>query len=146
MLDGPLLFFDLDTAIVGDLSDLAEVAQRAPFAMLRDFYRPKGLGSGVMAWNGNDVSACCFYDMFVYRPDEWMAKCAGGDQEFIERVAFMPGVIRLQDAVPNQIVSYKVHCRNGIPPDARVVCLHGQPKFGDMPANDPVRMAWEMAA
>lgn len=145
-LDGPLLAFDLDTAIVGNLSDVAEVAARAPIAMLRDFYRPKGLGSGVMAWSGNDVSACCYYDRFCYAPERWMADCPGGDQEFIERVAFLPGIIRLQDAVPNQIVSYKAHCRDGIPPDARVVCLHGRPKFGDMPVNDPVRMAWEMAA
>lgn len=145
-LDGPNLFLDLDTAIVGDLSDVAQVAIRAPFAMLRDFYRPDGLGSGVMAWNGNDVSAACFYDMFCWQPDNWIKKCAGGDQQYIEQVAFLPGVMRLQDAVPDQIVSYKVHCRRGIPANARIVCLHGLPKFGDMSLNDPVRQAWELAA
>lgn len=145
-LDGPSLLFDLDTAIVGDLTDIDEVARRAPFAMLRDFYRPRGLGSGVMTWNDTDVSAISFYDAFQHKPDKWMKECPGGDQEFLEKVSFMPGIVRLQDAIGDQIVSYKVHCRNGIPPNARVVCLHGRPKFGDMPANDPVRQAWEMAA
>jgi hypothetical protein len=69
-----------------------------------------------------------------------------GDQAFIEAMHPLDIIPRWQDAVPDQIVSYKIHCRNGIPPDARVVCLHGFPKFGDMPANDPVRQAWEMAA
>lgn len=77
-----------------------------------------------------------------------MAEChRGGDQQFIERVSFLPGVIRLQDVLPGQIVSYKAHrCDQGVPRAARLICLHGRPKFGDMPANDAVRQAWEMAA
>ena len=51
-LPGPILYFDLDTAIVGSLSDIADyIAEaKAPFTMLRDFYAPSHRGSGVMAW------------------------------------------------------------------------------------------------
>lgn len=147
-LPGPVLYFDLDTAIVGDLGDISAVANRVPFAALRDFYRlGDGLGSGVLGWNETDVSAVCFFDMFAYDPADWMRKLGGrGDQGFLEEVAHLKGVTRWQDAVPGQILSYKVHCRNGIPHDARAICLHGRPKFADMPANDPVRQSWEMAA
>ncbi len=145
-LEGPAVLFDLDTLIVGDLTEIATVARSATFTMLRDFYRPHGLGSGVVAWNEMDLSAIAIHDHFLVSPRTFMAECPGGDQQFIERVAFVPGVLRWQDVVPGQIVSYKVHCRDGIPPDARVVCLHGRPKFDDMPAHDPVRVAWEMAA
>lgn len=140
-LEGPVLYFDLDTAIVGDLSEIAGGARWPGMKTLRDFYRPDGLGSGVMMW-GSNVSA--IYRRFAIQPDQHMKVLGGrGDQGFLESCT---DVLRIQDVLPDQIVSYKVHCRNGIPPDARVVCLHGKPKFGDMPTNDPVRQAWEIAA
>lgn len=147
-LRGPVLFFDLDTAIVGDLTEIAAVAARAPLTLFRDFYRlGDGLGSGVMGWNGTDVSAACLYDIFAADPQGWMSRVGGrGDQGFVEEAAFLPGITRWQDVVGSQIVSYKVHCRNGIPSGARVVCLHGRPKFSEMPATDEVRIAWENAA
>lgn len=146
-LRGPVLGLDLDSAIVGDLTDIARVAFMGGFTMLRDFYRHDGLGSGVTAWSEGDITAADLYDIFTGGPDEWMHSVGGrGDQGFVEEAAFTPAIMRWQDALPGQIVSYKVHCRNGIPPHARVVCLHGQPKFADMPVNDPVRLAWEMAA
>lgn len=145
---GPVLFFDLDTLIVGDLTDIANAAMESPFVMLRDFYRPNGMGSGVMGWSGLDVSTACLYDSFCRDPEGWQRRVGGrGDQGFIEDIGFLPGIRLWQDIVPDQIVSYKAHrCYAGIPRDARVVCLHGRPKFGDMPANDPVRVAWESAA
>jgi hypothetical protein len=33
-----------------------------------------------------------------------------------------------QDIAPNHLVSWKVHCRNGIPPSATIVAFHGKPK------------------
>lgn len=143
-LPGPALYFDLDTAVVGDLQDLARQADEWRFTILRDFYRPHGLGSGVMAW-GWDVSL--LYNRFAAMPDQWMGELGGrGDQGFVEAVANLDGVDRWQDVLPDQVVSYKLHCSAGIPLNARIVCLHGQPKFADMPANDPVRLEWERAA
>lgn len=143
---GPVLFFDLDTLPIGDLSELAEAATRFDLIMLRDFYRADGLGSGAMAWSSQETVAP-IYEAFQARPKFFM-ECyrGGGDQSFIESCINLKKVTRWQDAVGDQIVSYKVHCRNGIPPNARVVCFHGRPKFGDLPANDPVRQAWEIAA
>lgn len=143
---GPLLYFDLDTAIVGDLASIAEIAKAKPFCILRDFYRGgDSFGSGVMAWRSDDVTFV--HEKFAESPELFMMTCReGGDQRFLEFVLDRPKVARWQDVVGDQIVSYKIHCRNGIPPNARVVCLHGRPKFGDMPADDPVRQAWEMAA
>jgi hypothetical protein len=147
-LHGPVLYFDLDTAAVGDLTDIAVAAIRHPFVMLRDFARlGDGLGSGVMSWNATDVTAAAFHDLFARDPDGWRERIGGrGDQGFIEDIADLSGVTRWQDIVPGQIVSYKIHCRTGIPEKARIVCLHGPPKFADMPAHDTVRRIWEMAA
>jgi hypothetical protein len=145
-LTGEVLYFDLDTAIVGDLSGIASVGWPG-LKMLRDFYAPDHFGSGVMAWNG-DLSA--IYDAFAETATVQMMtrRERMGDQAFIEEEFGRDRVCPWQamSALSGQIVSYKVHCREGIPPNARVVCLHGFPKFGDMPVNDPVRQAWEMAA
>lgn len=158
-LRGPVLALDLDTVIVGDLLDVVRQALEPDFTVLQDFYRPDGIGSGLMAWSA-DLRVV--YEIFAQAPDEWRRKLGGrGDQGFIEQLT-NPNVVypwrRIvpwQQVLPGQVVSYKVHCRGmmigemanvRIPRGARIVCLHGKPKFADMPANDPVRVAWELAA
>ncbi len=146
-LEGPVLYFDLDTAIVGDLTDIARVAATNCTTVLQDFYRlGEGIGSGVMGWNDLDLVQGV-YRVFEDDPSGWQLRLDGrGDQGFLEEAGNAKNYDRWQLDLPGQIVSYKVHCRNGIPPNARVVCLHGQPKFAQMPECDPVRLSWEMAA
>jgi hypothetical protein len=157
-LPGTVLYFDLDTAIVGDLTDVARVAARNGTTVLQDFYRlGEGIGSAVIAWN--DLDLCrTLYDIFAADPDGWQSRVGGrGDQGLLEDAGFAAHYHRWQLDLPGQVVSYKRHCRGidpvtgratvaGIPKDARVICLHGLPKFADMSVNDPVRRAWEMAA
>ncbi|MEI9804092.1 MAG: hypothetical protein WDN48_06010 [Pseudolabrys sp.] len=158
-LPGPVLYFDLDTAIVGDLTDVAAAAVGHATIVLQDFYRlGNGIGSGVMAWSDLDLVRG-LYDRFLADPDSWTKRIGGrGDQGFLEEAGWALHYDRWQMILRGQIVSYKVHCRggispvngqvtgSGIPSNARVVCLHGRPKFADMPAADPVRHAWEFAA
>ena len=71
------------------------------------------------------------FEAFAANPD-WEMRTAGhgGDQRVIERV--MAGRATFwDDVVPGQVVSYKVHCRAGVPAGARVVCFHGRPKPWD---------------
>jgi hypothetical protein len=112
---------------------------RGEFAALRDFYRPQGLGSGVMAWTPSDQTEA-LYENYAANPRD----IPGGDQTLVERL--IPDADRLQDLYPGQLVSYKVHhCHAGVPTGARVVCLHGKPKFEQMPLGDPVRAIWDAA-
>lgn len=146
-LPGPVLYFDLDTLPVGDLGDIAGHAAETPFTMLRDFYAPDHFGSGVMAWNGDAPRQ--LYDEFAKDPERLMrvSRARMGDQAFVEETYGKDKITRWQDVLPGQIVSYKAHnCAHRIPAGARAVCLHGKPKFGDMTANDAVRVAWERAA
>lgn len=146
-LPPPVLYFDLDTLICGDLDDIADAALTAPqLVMLEDFYRPGHSGSGVMAWSNSD-QAIGLYRRFVADPDLYITRHrAGGDQEYIEANA--KPIDAWQSALPGQFVSYKQHVRKTrvIPDDARVVCLHGKPKFADMPEGDPVKEKWDRAA
>jgi hypothetical protein len=50
----------------------------------------------------------------------------GGDQAWIESV--QPTYDQWQEMYPDQIFSYKLHCEQGTPDNARVICFHGQPR------------------
>lgn len=116
---GRCLYFDLDTLIVGSLDDVASYS--GTFAGLSDFYHPRHFASGVMAW---DVDQNGIWDAWVKQ--NYPMEHRMGDGGFIgEQV---PGADRLQTLFPGQFVSYKAHCRKGIPAEARVVCFHGLPR------------------
>lgn len=126
---GDLLYLDLDTVVLGSLNDLLAIEQRA---MLRDFYRSAGLGSGVMVLPESERAA--IWDSFYSNPERAMLSSGSkGDQHFLERHWLNDRTARIQDLIPGQVASYKVHCKNGIPPNARVVCAHGKPKLWDVP-------------
>lgn len=127
-LKGDFLFMDLDTVIVGDLSDIGEVNT---LTMLRDFYRDgKKLAEGL-------GGALCFFPEADRAPvwEYWIKnpllamRLAGhkGDMQVFEQF-YRNTADRWQDVLPGQVVSWKVHCKNGVPPGARVVCMHGKPR------------------
>lgn len=113
------LYFDLDTVIVGALDGIAEC--KSEFATLRDFYRPNGLQSSVMAWQGDQSH------IFESWKDAGYPRVEGGDQAWIEAVVKDPDI--LQDMYPGDFVSYKANrCEAGFPRDAKVVVFHGKPR------------------
>ena len=117
-----VLYFDLGTLIVASIDDMA--AYDGQFAILRDFYRPHGLQSSVMAWSAR---AC----IEVWNK-WWKAGCPqlqGGDQAWMEMVK--PGAEILQDLYPGRLVSFKVHCKLGVPEGASVVKFHGYPRLDE---------------
>lgn len=113
-----VIFFDLDTIIVGALDDI--VKYRGNFALLRDFLRPDGSGSGVMLWRAG--YATWLWDNFEALG---FPEIEGGDQAWIEQNI---DADLLQQLYPQAFVSYKVHCQEIFPRGAKVVCFHGEPK------------------
>lgn len=124
-IDGDFLFFDLDTVIVGDLTEIAQTRQ---LTMLTDFKAPADLASGVMYLPWFERSAV--WRKWIADPARYRAANKGvGDGGFL-RDFWKSRPARWQDEVPGQIVSYKEHVRvsGKVPDDARVVCFHGVPR------------------
>lgn len=132
-LTGPTLFFDLDTLIVGDLTEIAHY--RHGFTMAHEFYRPHLKCSTAMAWTGDHST---IYRAFAADPRKWMDEYIGrkdgriGDQAFIEDV--MEELRQPVDTFralfdEKTIASYKVDGRAGPPPNAVAVAFHGEPKM-----------------
>lgn len=126
-----VLYVDLDTVILGDITPLAQAADPHPLVVLRDFYRPQQYGSGLLSfWGGNEPQ---IYNTFWRDPWDHIRKTGPrrGDQEFIQGTT--PGAAFWQDIAPGKIVSYKVDCvQAGPPAEASIVCFHGKPKPGDV--------------
>lgn len=120
---GDILYFDLDTMIVGSLEHVVGVGG---LTLLADFNRPQLLQSGVMYLPAK--ARPYVYATWLEDPKGIM-KQFRGDGEFLDAV--WQGVAQTwQDAVPRRVVSYKVHVRKTgtLPPLASVVCFHGQPR------------------
>lgn len=159
----PVFYLDLDSAVVGDLRPMADAARSAgnDLLMLRDFYRPRGFGSGVMAWARPLDALERVYRENVAPRARWDSRKSGvamqasrrrwrGDQDWIADATPRMGV-RLrawQDVLPGAIASYKVDVvKAGSPPEgAAVVCFHGRPRPQDIdPAPPWLVEAWGAA-
>jgi hypothetical protein len=122
---GDILYFDLDTTIVGSL---AEIAAERRLTLLEDFFRPEKLGSGLMRLPVEERSIV--WPQWMASPESHMRKFRG-DQEFIAPILLTDWEVqRWQQVLPRQVVSYKVHVKaqGQVPEGARVVCFHGRPK------------------
>jgi hypothetical protein len=134
------LYFDLDVVIVGPLDELVSRTLSLPANWGQSGHG--GCQSSVMSWG---VPYWSIPDAF--NVDELEAPADGGcgryrglwgDQELITDLYGNPGSDRIHEM--RGIYSYKYHCLQGPPSDAKVVCFHGEPKPGQV--NDP----WVIAA
>jgi len=127
-IPGPVVYFDLDTVILGDITKLAEavlVKEVERFFMLKPFNpHNKHFGSGVMAWSG-DYSY--IHGDFIEKKKRNMHS-RFGDQRYIANKLVQSSIEYVQDCLPG-VYSYKRHIMiSGIPDDTSVICFHGQPR------------------
>ncbi len=124
-IKGDLLYLDLDTVVLGDIEPMLHMNRTT---VLRDFYHPNRMGSGLMYIAQQDKQK--IWDAFRENPTLHMMTCNNpkkwGDQGFLQD--FIGDAQKWQDVLPSQVVSYKVHCKMGVPEGAKIVCFHGQPR------------------
>ena len=122
---GHVLYFDLDTVIVGDLTDVVRQATSPDVTLLSDFYRNARTNSGMMALSPEARA----WTWESWDPATTPRVFRAGDGDWIND-RWKGQAARWQEELPGQVVSYKAHCRTaaGVPQDARVVCFHGQPR------------------
>lgn len=123
-----LLFFDLDTVVLGGIEELESLEHTT---LLSDFYHLRLPASGLMLIKNQDKQRV--WDDWMENPEAHMKRCTTrehwGDQGYLRDV--LP-CKRWQDELPNKIFSYKVHAHKLLPVVASVVCFHGQPRPWDV--------------
>lgn len=127
LISDDIFYIDLDTVVTGDIDSLIKSCG-GKTTMLSDFYWPDNPASGLMYIAHADKGKV--WAEWMRDPNGHM-QCKGGrgtigDQGFLGRV--LPDVQRWQDVAPGDIVSYKAHCKGGVPDGAKVVCFHGKPR------------------
>lgn len=130
MLDGSVIYFDLDTCIFDNLDEFALNCASllsggvADMLMLRDFNWPRpgfGYASGIMAWSQRNLKMLGRCTDEAMRSYKW-------DQRYIEAEAQRQQlkVMPVQDVL--SVSSYKYHCKDQKPNGSAVICFHGKPK------------------
>lgn len=111
----PVIYVDLDTLIIGDVTDL----YRERFTMIPDLYRPQYSQSGVMAWTG-DMRP--LYRRFRNDAPRLMQRYRG-DGECIREIAD-------HDRFEGDMIQSAKIARDRS--NARLICFHGQPRPRDV--------------
>lgn len=122
-----VLYFDLDTAIVGSLSDVASVPLDRP-VFLRDVLCAPRLASGVFSFRAGPEHYKTWTDYVTFSA-RYRGMAMATDEQWLMR--YYPSAQRecWQHLLPGQMVSYKVNLKKkDPPPGTRVVFFHGKPR------------------
>lgn len=125
----PFLFLDLDTAIVGDLTEvLPREEDRDKFILLRDLYRPKRLATGMMWIPAGSEKVQKVWDYWIANNPLTLAARYRGDNNIIENSA-VPDLY-FQDYT-SAISSFKPDKKwlVKVPEGIKIVCFHGKPRI-----------------
>lgn len=127
-IEEDLLFFDLDTVVIGGIEKLEALEHTT---LLSDFYKPNLPASGLMLIKNKDKDRV--WNDWMSNPEAHMKRCVTreywGDQGYLRDV--LP-CKRWQLELPNRIFSYKAHSLKSVPNGAYVVCFHGIPRPWDV--------------
>lgn len=138
-LDGPILGFDLDVVITGDLTPIWQMAP-GKVAMRHDWTekrkgRPTGHGS---VFRYNPAAHGFLYDDLAADPYKVVEQARGSEQRYTSHKAMEKDAFAY---IPEPYVaSFKYDCNPfpgnywrapDLPTDARVVCFHGRPKMSE---------------
>lgn len=125
------VYLDLDTCIVGDITELVEYPHKFSALSQVDSEtvagRDKGnrFASGIMAWRGDYYE---IYKSFMFNPVFYMNKHSkDGDQSFLSK--FLPDFKPVQE-ITSGIINYKFELRDkeNLPKDANIIYFHAQHK------------------
>lgn len=136
-IEGRIFYMDLDTLVTGNIDHL--VTYDKGFACLRDLFLERqpnrkdkfgtgkeAIGSAVMSWEAGKHTQ--IWDTFIENPEAAVKSLhPHGDQKWVQK--HQKERVYWQDICPNQIVSFKVSCRTGLPKGVRIICYHGKPSI-----------------
>jgi hypothetical protein len=121
------LCLDLDVVITGSLSDI--MSYEGLFCTRSKFHpneRHK-LDGDIMSFRAGKENEERFWKPFVEDPKKVVELTQGRERYWVRHVVG-DNADRWDKLFPEQVVSYKWHCREGLPKNARIVSVHGHPR------------------
>jgi len=125
---GRVVYFDLDTLIVGPLDELVShkgAVHLSDWGWVRNVH-----AGGTLVWDAGERDH--LWNDFTPA----VTRAFANDQEWMT-------TLNCWERLPPHIVrSYRYHCKAGPPPGCSVVAFHGSPKMHELPANHWVHEHW----
>jgi hypothetical protein len=126
-LIGRVVCLDLDTVITGPLGDITQ--QTAPFITCRGAYCPEMPGGSVVGYEAHNPDLRRWlWNPLVDNPQRAANDTRGSERHWFRQRLPQEFLAFWQDLCPGQVVSYKMDCRQGLPPGTRIVRFHGKPR------------------
>lgn len=125
-ITGKVIVMGLDTIVLGSLKPLFEMTDKIglkEFGMINSFNPRRQYANGIMVWNGDWSHLLTDYDASFGLHNYKL------EQEYTiyklrqERVA----IVVINQNVSG-VYSYKKHCKDKLPQDARIILFHGTPR------------------
>ncbi len=127
---GRVLAFDLDVVITGSLDDIA--SYQGDFATCEAAYHSGRAGGSLLGFDLGSNKKMGSLGSLLYEPlltnSRGVENKTGGSERKWFNLQLKNKMEYWQKLFPNQVASYKVDCKNGLPEDARVVRFHGKPR------------------
>ena len=129
------LWLDLDTVVTGSLDGLVTPLKGFQIRIGKNWAKSGhgGCQSSMMYWESD--SAQIIYDEFDPKIAHWppinRPPILWGDQEWATELRDA-GKLDVEYFSSTDMVSYKYHCRDGLPDGAKVVVFHGKPDPADV--------------
>ena len=125
-LDRPMIFVGLDTIILKNIDKLARWALEHPgaLALPKHPYEDWSINGVVLFGGGNPA---------IFR--DW---CGENDMKWMRSFPHQ----RIDELWKGKVVSYKAHAARGLPPSARIVYFHGNPKPNELSHLPWVKESW----
>lgn len=144
-LSEQIFYIDLDTLIVNNIDSM--LTNEVPdIIVLRDFYHgiaktAGNVGSGLMSWRHGNYNN--IWNNFIKDPDLAIRSIRPhGDQAWVE--SQISAWYYWQDLWPDTVVSFKMHCQSGIPPNAAIICYHGKPSIPESVTYQGTDWKWRL--
>lgn len=134
------LYLDLDVVIVDSL-DWVDDFRKCSLAMPWNWAQSGhgGCQSSLMIW-GKNYNNKQIFDLFDHSQAHWppinKPGVLWGDQEWCTHLRDA-GKVQVNQITPKHVISYKYHCRHGLPNQGEsVIVFHGDPKPSDPSVNE----------
>lgn len=150
LFDGPVVYFDLDTLILGDITDILTYPHDfSTCSNWKSGRKATHMSSAVMAWDGREDLSHVFHSFHPSMIHEYEQSWERwGDQARIAETINRPWQ-SLLEIFPDRLIHYKTHILGPtknpnaqIPEKASIVCLSGRPRPHELAVDSVLYKAW----
>ncbi len=148
-LNGPVLCFDLDCVIVGDLDPLVKTVHQFGKRLITcaGAYQKKKIGGSIIGFKWQPRLTQLLWNPLLNAREEIEAQTKGSERVYFRQRLNRRQVTFWEKLIPGKVLSFKRDCAGGLPKGASVVRFHGRPRPHEVVSAIPwVKEMWDLTS